>query len=152
MENIDLVTPNRLILGRNNNRSPTGNFVTISNLSTIINENTRIYDTWFQSWLLHHVIKVGDVVLFCKVDNKISSTCNYGMITKVERGNDGKVRKVLVKYRNENENVFRETTRSVRNLVLIHSVDECDLMEEIASIAQNVDQEQLSSKQAKEIS
>ena len=42
--------------------------------------------------------------------------------------------KVKVKYRNANENVDRETFRSVRQLVMIHPVDEVDIIQEISNI------------------
>eukprot|EP00794_Sanderia_malayensis_P001062 gene1062-biopygen292 len=58
----------------------------------------------------------------------------YGMVTDAIVGKDGKVRRVAVKYRNANENVVRETSRSVRNLVLITAVDDSDIMEEISKI------------------
>ena len=115
-----------------------------------------IYDAWFESWLLNHVpklmkqakwfdherdLQVGDIVLFTKVESKLSKTYTYGIISNVETGDDGKVRCVNVKYQNENEKVHRETRRSVRNLVLIHSVDEFYFMKELGEIAKNVDLE-----------
>ena len=151
---MDLLTPNRLLLGRNNNRSPTGNLLVSSDPSKLIKQSSKIYEIWFESWLLNHVPKLmhqskwfhhernlrsGDVVLFTKVDSLLSKQYTYGIIKDVELGNNSKVRRVIVRYRNHNENVSRETSRSVRDLVLIHSVDDCDLMKEIGEMAENVD-------------
>ena len=80
-------------------------------------------------------------MLFTKIESKLSKTYTYGIISNVETGDDGKVRCVNVKYQNENEKAHRETRRSVRNLVLIHSVDEFDFMKELGEIAKNVDLE-----------
>ena len=152
VENMDLLTPNRLLLGRNNDRSPTGDLVISSDPTKLLSQSSKIYDAWFESWLLNHApklmyqskwfnhernLQIGDVVLFNKVESKISRTYTYGIISKVEIGDDGKVRCVVVKYRNEN--VSRETRRSVRNLILIHSVDDCDIMKDLGDIAKNVD-------------
>jgi len=84
---------------------------------------------------VRRILQIGDIVLFTKVDSVISSQYQYGIITDVEPGKDGVVRKVKVSYRNSNESSNRETYRSVRNLVLIQSTDEFDLMEELAEKA-----------------
>ena len=57
------------------------------------------------------------------------------MIKSVELGKDGLIRKANVKYRNNNENVDRETVRSVRQLVMIHHVDEINLFKELGDIS-----------------
>ncbi|XP_066912130.1 uncharacterized protein [Clytia hemisphaerica] len=154
IENFDLVTPNRLILGRNNDRSPTGEFLTTTNASKLIDQNSSIYNSWFESWLMNHVpklmfqakwfkhdrnVEVGDVVLFKKVDSVLSKTYTYGMVINVKPGDDGKVRRVAVKYRNDSEKSFRETSRSVRDLILIHSVNDCDLMKDMYEMSKTVD-------------
>ena len=150
-EIMDLITPNRLLLGRNNQRSPVGEMVSCGKPSKLIDENNQIYNAWFECWLLNHVpklmhqskwyhgnanLQVGDIVLFTKVDSSISLSYTYGMIIGVEYSKDGIVRKVRVKYQNHNEGTPRETYRSVRNLVLLHSIDDIDLMDELANAAQ----------------
>lgn len=127
-ENMDLLTPNRLLLGRNNSSSPTGEFVTIENPTKLLKESSKLYNTWFETWLLNHVpklmpqakwfnhnrnLRVGDIVLFTKVDSCINKSYTYGMVGDVEEGDDGHVRKVTLQYQNHNENVKRETCRSV---------------------------------------
>ena len=58
VENMDLITPNRLLLGRNNDRSPTGDSIISLNPTKLLDQNSRIYDAWFESWLLNHVPKL----------------------------------------------------------------------------------------------
>ena len=138
----DLITPNRLLMGRNNDRSPTEPLLVSNDYDKIIRTNKKIYNAWFECWLTAHVpnlmmqpkwfncdddIKPGDIVLLTKQESSLSSTYQFGMIKSVERGRDGKIRKATVQYQNANENVKRETHRSVRSLVLIRSVDEIDL-------------------------
>ena len=79
-------------------------------------------------------MKEGDVVLFLKQDSLLSKTYQYGMVTSVQESSDGVIRKVNVKYQNANENVDRETFRSVRQLFMIHPVDEIDIIQEINNI------------------
>lgn len=55
--------------------------------------------------------------------------------TQVEPGKDNIIRKVCTRYKNSNENVFRETRRSVRTVVVIRHVDEVDIFSELGKIA-----------------
>ena len=101
----------RLLLGQNNSPSPVGEMVVHDNPSKLMEENLKIYNAWFESWLLNHVpklmdqnkwfngdnLQVGDIVLFTKTDSAISSRYQYGMITKVKPTKDRIVRKVQVK-------------------------------------------------------
>ena len=45
-EAMDLLTPNRLRLGRNNQRSPSGSLTITNNPMKIMEENERIFNTW----------------------------------------------------------------------------------------------------------
>ena len=53
------------------------------------------------------------------------------MIHEVLPSRNGIIQKVVVKYRNDQENVDRFTTRTVRELVSIHLEDELNLVEEL---------------------
>ena len=60
VEQMDLLTPNRLMLGRNNDRSPAAP-VTMSNKpEKLIQQNERIVNAWFECWLTSHVPKLID--------------------------------------------------------------------------------------------
>ena len=71
---------------------------------------------------------------FLKHDSLLSKTYQYGMITNIEYGKDGIVRSVNVKYWNANENVNQSTKRFARDIVLIHHIDEINIMEELGMI------------------
>ena len=148
-ENADLLTPNRLKLGRNNDRAPVFPIETddLGNLQRIIEENDRIYSSWFEVWLVSHVPKlmeqpkwynterdmqICDIVLMLKQEGVLNNTYQYGMVQELQHDKDGIIRQVKVKYRNSNENTDRFTWRSVRKLVIIHPVDELSIMEELA--------------------
>ena len=63
------------------------------------------------------------------------------MIAEVDAGRDHKVRKVKVRYRNHNEDTDRFTNRSVRGLVVIHRIDETNLMEELGEVSRMIEQQ-----------
>ena len=52
LENLDIITPHRLKLGRNNARSPTGPLRIESNPSKIVDDNRKIFQSWLENWLL----------------------------------------------------------------------------------------------------
>ena len=148
-ESIDLITPNRLMLGRNNERSPIGPVESQQTVQKILQRNKEIFETWFDHWLVSYVpqlvkqpkwfktdthVNVGDIVLFVKKDSSLAKNYQIGRIKTIFVSNDTKIRKVEVEYQNHNEDVKRETIRSVRDLVVIHHMDEVDLMEELNSM------------------
>ena len=151
-ECLDLITPNRLLLRRNNVRCQSG-IMNCTNPTNVIKENQAIFNSWFEVWLLVHVpklmhqqmwfssdnINVGDVIMFTKSDSVISNSYTYGIVKSLEFGRDGVARKATVRYRNENERVFRETKRAVRSLVIIHHVDDVDMMKELGLMAMYCD-------------
>ena len=154
-EAMDLITPNRLRLGRNNERSPVGHLSIPSSFDKTLKANVKIFNSWFENWLVVHVpklmhhpkwfksdfhIKVGDIVLFLKHESSLSNVYQYGMVIDTEQSRDGLIRKVKLKYKNHNEDVTRETFRSVRNLVMIHQIEELNVMEELYEMARYVDQ------------
>ena len=57
------------------------------------------------------------------------------MIHEVLPNQDGIIQKVVVKYRNDQENVNTFTMHAVWELVLIHPADELNLMKELDKMA-----------------
>ena len=152
LENLDLITPNRLLLGRNNNRSPTEPLVLSTDVKKIISTNASIFKVWFKAWLVSCVpvlieqpkwfknsasIQVGDVVLFLKNEKELETQYQYGMVSKVYKGEDNLIRSVDLEYQNSNESVKRTTKRGVRNLVVIHPVDEIGISQELFELCNN---------------
>eukprot|EP00794_Sanderia_malayensis_P010652 gene10652-biopygen7789 len=151
-ECLDLITPNRLLLGRNNERCPDG-LIFCDHPTKILTENEKVFNFWLEVWLLVHVpklmkqsewfdsdsINVGDVILFTKQESSLSNRYTYGIVKELEYGEDKLPRKAKIMYRNGNESVKRETYRSVRKLVVIHPVDECDFMTELGMMAKVID-------------
>ena len=156
LENSDLLTPNRLLLGRNNNRCPTAPLVLSSDVKKIVQTNEEIFSVWFKSWLVSYVptlvpqpkwfetnksISVGDVVLFSKSDKEFENLYQYGIIKSTYPSKDGIIRSVDVEYQNATENTKRVTKRGVRELIVIHPVDELRLSRELHDLAVEAENE-----------
>ena len=150
LENLDILTPNRLLLGRNNNRSPTAPLILSHDVKKIVEKNNQIFSGWFNSWLISYVptlmespkwfkndrnIAEGDVVLFSKSEKEFENLYQYGVVTSVSFSKDGRIRKVEVEYTNPSENVKRKTIRGCRDLIVIHPVEELGLSKELYDLA-----------------
>ena len=105
---------------------------------------TQDQPKWFRD---DRDLQVGDVVLILKHDSEISSNYQYGMIDSIEVGRDLKVRKIHVRYRNANQEIDYVTFRSARSIVVIHPVDEINIMQHIGRIAMEVDREKRNARQ-----
>ena len=152
-ENADLLTPNRLMLGRNNNRCPVGTLRVTGDVSKILERNDAIFTTWFQAWLVSYVPdlmlqpkwfnsdkdpKVGDIILFLKSDKEFEKLYQYGMISDLKRSRDGKIRQIDIQYVNASEKTKRFTTRGAREVVVIHHIDELGLLRELNCLASQI--------------
>ena len=156
LENLDLLTPNRLLLGRNNSRCPTAPLILTNDVKKIVQTNKEIFDAWFRSWLVSYVpslvpqpkwfetnrnIAVGDIVLFSKSDKEFENVYQYGLVKVIHVSKDGLIRSVDVEYQNANENTKRRTTQGVRELVVIHPFDELGLSKELFDLAAEAENE-----------
>ena len=79
---------------------------------------------------------VGDVVLFLKSDKVFDKQYQYGIVAGLKTTRDGRIRTVDVEYQNHQENCRRTTTRGVRELVVVHPVDEIGVNAELNSFNQ----------------
>ena len=150
LESLDILSPNRLLLGRNNCRSPTAPLEITHDVRRILESNKEIFTLWFKEWLVSFVptlveqpkwfvtdraIAVGDVVLFLKSEKEFDLQYQYGIVVTTCEGKDGLIRSVDVEYQNPGESVKRRTRRGVRELVVIHAVDEIGISRELAEMA-----------------
>ena len=153
LEDMDLLTPNRLLLARNNNRCPINSLRMSGDYQAIINQNNELQEVWFKSWLksyvpslMHHPkwfnndkdAMVGDVVLFLKSDREFDRQYQYGIIVDVKKSRDGRIRQLEIEYQNSTEKVKRSTTRASRDIVVIHPVGELGIVRELNNLSENV--------------
>ncbi len=155
LENIDLITPNRLLFARNNDRCPAGTLNISNDLGKLIEQNNKLFQVWFKAWLISYVpalmfqpkwfcsdrdSKVGDVVLFLKSDKEFEKIYQYGIITDVKVSRDKRIREIEIGYQNVNESTKRRTTRGTREVVVIHPVHELGLVREINKLVSQISQ------------
>ena len=106
LEHADVLTPNRLLLGRNNCRNPTVPLELSGDLKKIVESNARIFESWFKEWLISFVpllvqqpkwfstersVTVGDIVLFRKSEKEFDKNYQYVIFIKTVEGRDGLV-------------------------------------------------------------
>ena len=100
LENIDLITPNRLLLARNNNRCPVGQLSVTEDVGKMIQRNNDVFSVWFRAWLTSYVptlvmqpkwfrsdkdLKKGDIVLFLKSDKEFDKQHQFGTISDIKK-------------------------------------------------------------------
>ena len=155
VDDLDIITPNRLRFGRNNERSPLGPAYISHDPFKFMDTNQRIFESWWEHWLTVAApelierpvnwkegsnLKKGDIVLFRKCEGSFGAgNYQYGIVERTSASADGVVRNVIVRYRNAEEGKNRETKRAVKSLILIHQIDELDIMKEMFDASQYVD-------------
>ena len=142
-DNIDLLTPNRLILGRNNKRAPIGH-ATMEKPGRLLKQMEKVKQAWWDIWhgeLLTEFIpgnskwsktskqpKVGDICLFLRTgaESKIGPNIwRIGRVVEIETSKDGLTRNVTLEYKNDiTDKTFKTTRRSIRTIALLLTEDE----------------------------
>ena len=161
---LDLLTPNRLILGRNNRRALSGP-CTVDSPSKMLESVEAVYKVWWQVWqefkLIDFVAKppkwfrssanleVGDIVIFTKNASEVQLGQPVWTIGRVIEATpsktDGKVRTVKLEYSNAAEwkegkkppRPFRTTNRAARSVARLAHESEISLMQDLAAAARD---------------
>ena len=149
LDNLDLITPQRLISGLNNKRAPQGP-MRIDAPSRLIKQMEKVYDSWWETWTMEKVInyiprptqwtkstyqpQINDIVVFRKDENdNIMGTRVWrtGRIYEMDESRDGLPKAVVIQYKNASETVFRYTRRSIRKVAVVHQEHELELIQEL---------------------
>ena len=158
LDNLDLITPNRLIHGRANKRAMSGP-CTIDRPSKMLEKMDDVFEAWWQAWNQEKLadfvakpakwfrsgseIKVGDVVVFQKkpADQQMGSPIwTIGRVTSVKvSGGDGKIREVEVEYKNSSEKTWRKTHRAARAVAVLHQEGDLDVVQGLNEAARVAD-------------
>ena len=103
-ENMELITPNQLKLGRNNKRTPVSPMKVVGNHLKVLEKNKKIFSVWFETWLMSQVpklmeqpkwfrsdrdVKICNVFLFTKNEGSVVNIYQYGMVHEIELSRDG---------------------------------------------------------------
>ena len=145
LEALDLLTPNRLLLGRNNDRALLGR-PQILPLTKLERLQREVEERWLQQWSEDRLLnllpesrqggsgaevngKVGDIVIFTRsgADNLEAwgrSPWRLGRICKIE--DKDKVRSCWIEYSDGKAKKLKKTFRSLRTLVVLNVEEETD--------------------------
>ena len=157
LDHVDLITPSRLILGRNNRRALSG-YARISTPSRLISQMDDVYDSWWKVWrtekLLDFIpqpskwkktneqLRESDIVIFLKSDSEKHLGEPVWRIARVKSINvseDGLVRTAVLEYRNPSEKTLRTTNRSARSVVVIHREGDLDVLQSLEQAARDAE-------------
>ena len=161
LENLDLITPNRLTLGRNNRRSLSG-CAKISTPSRMMKQMSSVYEGWWTAWKQEKIIcfapqpkkwnntsyspKVGDIVAFQK-DTQVygEPVWRIGRIIEAEKRSDQHARKLVIQYKLGNTDTevrklkFKTVNRSTRQVAVIHEEGNLELVDALNQAAKEAD-------------
>ena len=135
---IFLVTPNSLILGKNQNRSVAGPIELedcyVNSQFTNVNELTELVQSQIAR-MAHKYVPgrkvstaspplIGEIILFVMKENQRSRNViyKYGRVT--QNYVDGRENKIRIRYKNSTESVYREVYRHVNEIVVILSLQD----------------------------
>ena len=153
LENLDLITPNRLLLARNNGCCPVGTVTVTEDVKVIIPKNNDLHDIWYKAWLISYVPslmlqpkwfqsdmdpKVGDVILFLKSDKEFDKQYQYGIISDLKLSRDYKIRRIEIEYQTHTQKTKWCTIRGTRDVVVVHPADELGLVRELNILSANL--------------
>ena len=136
----DIITPNRLILGRNYHRSLEGGMriQDAENLDRLLQKNNRILKTWYSIFAskIHHLIPrppkwtkddpihVGDVVVFLYNENPMDKGIwNLGRVEKIVKPTQVEIR-FPTQAKKKGKPVMKTLVRSPRDISVIQSAAE----------------------------
>ena len=128
LDDLDIITPNRLRFGRNNERAPLGPAYISNDPFKFMDLNQEIFESWWEQWLTSAApqliekpvnwrggdnLEKGDIVLFRKAEGDIcAGVYQYGIVDSVLLSADGHVRNVNVRYRNSSRSAREYTPYS----------------------------------------
>ena len=153
MGELDVITPNRLLLGKNNRACLSGPCV-VAGPSKMREKQREISEAWWRAWKEERLqlfvprlrqqsqsdppVQMGDIVTFRRTggDNVLGEPVwRIGRIKEVTTSADGQVRRATVEYRHKDETVLRTTNRAVRELAILHSEDDIPLTQQLNNAA-----------------
>ena len=132
------ITPNDLILGRSAGEVPHGPFDNCRSVNRRFRFLQNLVTEWWDSWYAvvlpslvpsykwrqrHRNVKEGDVCLI-RYKKEKRATYRLGRVTEVEKGEDGLVRKAVLKYKLSGEKNFRTVSRPIHGIAVIVPVEE----------------------------
>ena len=151
----DILTPNRLIVGRNNLRAASS-IPTVNDASRISEHLAEVERAWWAVWEKERItdyvpqpkkwrvggsnIQNGDIVVFpMESDNSAigEPTWRTGRVLELIPGRDGVLRRLKIEYQNDEEKVYRTVTRDTRHVAVVHRETDLELTERLNAAAKS---------------
>ena len=85
-------------------------------------------------------LQEGDLVYFQKEEGALETPWVIGIVEQVVRSRDQKVRRIVIKYQNREENRPRFTDRASRKIVKLFNVDEFQVQEDLVMLQKRIDE------------
>ena len=138
LNKLDVITPNRLIVGRNNRAALSGQPDLNQPASRLIKQNRQVEESWWAAWTDLKIndfipkpskwqrdwgtVQVGDIVIFKRAEQALGAPVfRLARVVEIYLDKDDRVRRVKVEYKNSSENVFRNTVKDVKQIAKLHS-------------------------------
>ena len=158
LDDLDLITPARLIFGRASTRAMSG-YCQVEKPTKLLEAMEAVFQAWWKVWAeqrlidwvpqpakwkrTNETVKVGDVVMFPKVGAEQvvgRAVWRLGRVVVADASKrDGRVRKVEIEYKNLEEGVFRRTVRAVREVAVLHRESDLEVYEQLNQAAREAD-------------
>ena len=156
LSSVDLISPNRLLLGRNNSRAPLGRLV-MEDPSAILVSMEKIEQSWWEVFSKVKLAdffpkskkwtqttsqpKVGQIVVFLRDLSNVfgSSIFRIGRVKQIFESKDGLVRKVEIEYRLWKAKNFSTVIRSVRNIAILELEEDLEGTVQRNAVAKEMD-------------
>ena len=150
LESLDLITPSRLIHGRNNSRAPVGICTLQSTPTRLLQQMENVDKAWWTAWEAQMLagfiprsrkwragapdVRVGDVVIFLRDGREAligATPWRTGRVAEVEMSDDGVIRTVVLEYYSGTAGdggslTKRRTRRSVRSVAVLEREQDLD--------------------------
>ena len=155
LDHTDLITPSRLILGRNNRRAPTG-YTRISSFSRQVQDMDTVHRAWWKVWNTERLAdyiprpskwsktsrepEVDDMVLYLQEDKEVTlgkTLWRMGRVFKIKIDEDTHKRNLNIQYKNAKEKKFRYTWRTARKVAIIFREGDLELIDELNNAARD---------------
>ena len=157
LDHLDLITPNRLLLGRNNRRAMSG-CCTFPEPSRYLQHMEAVYDSWWAAWKTEKLLqfvpqpkkwdktpyepKVGDIVIFVKEEQKYGKPIwRTGRIVNLKDNPHGKY-SVEIEYKigeDPRAMQLKTTWRATRSIAVLHREGEVELVDRLNEAAKSAD-------------
>ena len=154
---LKIITPNMLRVGKVNRRAIDGPIRMPKDRLEILARVNESYDSWFKVWAETMVpklmfqpkwyktseeLKEDDLVYFPRTESALDKKWILGAVNGIERGRDGLIRIVDIRYKNRGVGPFEITSRSIRRVVKLWSIEDISLSDDLAELTRKFQDKQ----------